>query len=336
MNADPRIALREFAIHASRYAINLDGRVDRSDGHIVRGGYASVHLGTLRPEGMKVAIKTPRGGLPGHEETIKRFLKEVHTWSKLHHENVLPLLGMTTEFDMTVSIVSRWMTKGNARDYVQNITVDPRPLIQGIACGLYYLHNYEPGAVCHGDLKGVNVLISDDGQPLLSDFGHSFLDGFSMSLSTAGHFGGTINWMAPEVLNGGEASAAGDVWAFGMTAMELFTRKDPFHGFRGTTSIMFRILKGPPDRPSPEDTCSRLTDPWWNALYPCWNNDPFLRPSMSDIVTQIGLTVWTSVTLVIHTINSFTPDRCLAQQCKHFHPGARILIHKCINDLYIH
>ncbi|KAI6035600.1 hypothetical protein F5J12DRAFT_705849, partial [Pisolithus orientalis] len=74
-------------------------------------------------------------------------------WSRLAHENILPLLGITTEFDSTVSIISPWMQNGNAHNYVQDTTVDPRPLILGIAQGLHYLHNYMPSSIFHGDLK---------------------------------------------------------------------------------------------------------------------------------------------------------------------------------------
>ena len=91
-----------------------------------------------------MAIKTPREGPPGDPDNIKvmliillqqssnfsqRFLKEVHVWSKLRHPNVLPLLGITTKFEFTVSIVSPWMRRGNARDYVRNRAVDPCPLV---------------------------------------------------------------------------------------------------------------------------------------------------------------------------------------------------------------
>jgi len=50
-------------------------------------------------------------------------------WSKLRHVNVLPVLGITTIFELTPSIVSLWMQNGNAYDYVQDQSVDPRPLV---------------------------------------------------------------------------------------------------------------------------------------------------------------------------------------------------------------
>jgi len=69
-------------------------------------------------------------------------------------------------------MVSTWRKKGNAFDYVQDDSVDPRPLVSpgfyssgemmpfhmqlvGIATGLHYLHSHESGVICHGDLRGV-------------------------------------------------------------------------------------------------------------------------------------------------------------------------------------
>ncbi|KIM54852.1 hypothetical protein SCLCIDRAFT_135919, partial [Scleroderma citrinum Foug A] len=164
---------------------------------------------------------------------------EVHVWSKLCHKNVLPFLGVTTKFDQIVSLVSAWMTLGNAHDYVQNIEVDPRTLVRhyvlhlttrlnlfqlvGIATGLQYLHSYQPDPIYHGDLKGVNVLISDDGCPLLADFGFSFIVNLSFSMDIEGSRGGTPHWLAPEQLGSLEcipfATAQADVWAFGMTVL---------------------------------------------------------------------------------------------------------------------
>jgi len=139
-------------------------------------------------EGLKVAIKTPRASPINSERNIKvlstfsfndtltleqKFLQEVHVWSKLDHVNILSLLGITTKFDLTVSIVSPWMENGNARDYVRDEAIDPRPLvsahhgggiylnttqIEGIAKGLYYLHSHKPHPIFHGDMKGVGLV----------------------------------------------------------------------------------------------------------------------------------------------------------------------------------
>jgi len=60
---------------------------------------------------------------------IQRSIEEVHRLSTLGHENILPLLGINTKFDLTVSVVSPWMQRGNAHDYVKNEAIDPRPIV---------------------------------------------------------------------------------------------------------------------------------------------------------------------------------------------------------------
>lgn len=92
-----------------------------------------------------MAIKTPRGGPPGDAETVKvlsiitfslalilgqHFLRKLHLWWTVRHEHIIPLLGITTDFDRTVSIVTPWMAKGNAHDHVQDRAIDPRPLVR--------------------------------------------------------------------------------------------------------------------------------------------------------------------------------------------------------------
>lgn len=67
----------------------------------------------------------------------------------------------------------------------------------------------------------VNVLISDNHEALLTDFGYSVAvnSSFSMTISNQGGTKGTLRWMSPEILEGGEGSAAADMLAFGMTAL---------------------------------------------------------------------------------------------------------------------
>ncbi|KAL4066213.1 kinase-like domain-containing protein [Scleroderma citrinum] len=304
---DPRAILDELVQRASRYCINLDGLVSKDHiGSRRLGGCAIISSGTLQlneelmtrwtassgflKDGntIKVAIKTSRGTLSEvvDVEAITKFLKEVHSWSKLNHENVLPLIGITTQFEYTVSIVSPWIEKV-ARTFVRDESIDPRPLIEGIASGLCYLHNRIPTPLYHGDVKGLNVLISEDGRALLTDFGLSFLTDSTFSMSTPGRIEGSLPWIPPEMLDGGEASAARDVWAFAMTALELFTRQDPFHPRHGITALITRITQGPPDRPRPEDTYGRLTDEWWDICSECWNPDPDSRPTMLQVTTRI-------------------------------------------------
>ncbi|KAG6329517.1 hypothetical protein ID866_9571 [Astraeus odoratus] len=106
-------------------------------------------------------------------------------------------------------------------------------------------------------------------------------------MTTSVHRGGTAAWLAPEVIDGSPSTMESDVWAYGMTVLELLTAKRPYHGIEKIPAIMFKILKGPPPRPSDESTCSRMTDEWWDLCSWCWRRDPPSRPAISDVIEKL-------------------------------------------------
>ncbi|KAI5996602.1 WD40-repeat-containing domain protein [Pisolithus orientalis] len=119
-----------------------------------------------------------------------------------------------------------------------------------------YLHSHPLGPIFHGDLKGasmLNVLVSSDRRALLSDFGLSTLQKSTFSMTE------------------------GDVWAFGMTVLELFTRLIPFHDCPHFANVMHRL----------ESTLSRMTDAWWEICTSCWRREPSARPLMKDLIETV-------------------------------------------------
>ncbi|KAI6137329.1 kinase-like domain-containing protein [Pisolithus sp. B1] len=209
---------------------------------------------------------------------------EIQIWTRLEHENIMPLLGITTKFDKTISMVSEWMERGNAHNYVQDVAVDPRPLLLGVARGLSYLHSSD---IVHGDLKGMNVLISGAGRALITDFGSSHLSNPLPNMDVDPLRVCSLRWLAPECLDTNIASQQADIWAFGMTVLELFSRTNPFHKARTEQGIIACILRGFPSRPSNESTNFRLCNKWWTVCMGCWRSEPSMRPTMNDIITEI-------------------------------------------------
>ncbi|KAI5989269.1 kinase-like domain-containing protein [Pisolithus albus] len=279
--------LKQLAGLATQIGINLDEVVDRDLTHgYVRGNHAVLFHGALQDTGSRVAIKVLRSGPPDDVAAIKRVLTELYFWSQLNHENVLPILGISTKYDLTVSLVIKWMEGGNVHDFVQDPNVDPRPLLLGIARGLQYLHECQPNPIIHGDLKGPNVLISEQGEPLLTDYGLPPLLSGSFSVSVSVQSLGALNWTAPEILESEEQEVTipGDIWGFGMTALELFTRQVPFRNLDGFHNIRRRVSAGPPKRPDAECTYARMTDEWWSICLSCWHNVPSSRADASSLV----------------------------------------------------
>ncbi|KAI6001470.1 kinase-like domain-containing protein [Pisolithus albus] len=215
---------------------------------------------------------------------LKRIFREVHIWSKLRHENIVPMLGMSKDFECTISIISAWMPMGNAYDYVKNTNNDPRPLLRDIASGLGYLHGHELGPVVHGDLKGLNVLVSSDRRALLTDFGLASMNTSTFNMTVEAIQGGSYQWMAPELLDNCVATTESDVWAFGMTAL-LFTRAVPFPHCRNLGHVLGSLIRGRlPPRPAQGTTQFRLTDAWWEICMSCWRRDPSQRPEIAERV----------------------------------------------------
>ncbi|KAG6328377.1 hypothetical protein ID866_10712, partial [Astraeus odoratus] len=213
-----------------------------------------------------------------------------------------------------------------AHDYVQEHSVDPRPLLDGIAQGLLYLHTYEQGPIIHGNLKGSNVLVSPEGRALVTDFGLSPVLDSSLLMSFGISHGRSLNWMPPEYVNDGGVTAKGDVWAFGMTVLELFTRKAPFHDCQSMAAVVLAIVKGPPNRPNVEDTYYRFTDGWWDLCCSCWNRDVLLRPPISDVLKRIPLHLSGAREISSGDSNKETGDRQLQRQQDQVQPSPRMSI----------
>ncbi|KAG9127216.1 hypothetical protein FRC07_000134, partial [Ceratobasidium sp. 392] len=112
-------------------------------------------------------------------------------------------------------MVSPWMDNGNLKSFVErNADADRYQLCTQVAQGLAYLHHSN---IIHGDIKAANVLVSDDGVAMLTDFGNAVL-----TLSTLKFTGKdiecriSVRWTAPEILEGSSYSRQADVYALGM------------------------------------------------------------------------------------------------------------------------
>ncbi|KAG8743546.1 hypothetical protein FRC10_011786 [Ceratobasidium sp. 414] len=273
---------------------NITGTLDVSRcglGPIAGGGFGDVYQGYLR-SGVEVAIKCPRFFLNRNEISqadLKAAARELHTWSKYKHPNVVQLLGVA-QFRDRIAMISPWMKNGTLCQYIIRApNADRCRLCLGIASGVAYLHSM--GTV-HGDIKGLNVLISHDGTPKLIDFGNSRLNSSTLhftGLQTASTF--STRWTAPELLiDGGIYSMEADVYALGMTILEVITGRVPFHDLRNDLAVITRVVvqKTHPDRPTdliPAST--RRGDAFWQLLNHCWSFDPLLRPRASQVQTRV-------------------------------------------------
>ncbi|KLO11549.1 kinase-like protein [Schizopora paradoxa] len=218
--------------------------------------------------------------------------KEVITWLRLRHPNVLPFIGINRSlFRPRIALLSPWMMNGTSLMYLKNHPEASRvDLIHGVAKGLDYLHLMKP-VVMHGDLRGSNVLIDDCGQPLISDFGLVRIEDSLASITASSFSGrGSLRWQAPELLCPDQfpdipcnITTKSDVYSFACLCLEIFTGYPPFPHLREISVLNeVAILDRRPARPN---YCAPLGlgDEMWTLMQWCWHRHPAVRPTMQVV-----------------------------------------------------
>ncbi|KAJ6475700.1 kinase-like domain-containing protein [Mycena vitilis] len=214
----------------------------------------------------------------------QKFFREALIWKNLDHDYVLPFLGVDSEtFPGFFCMVSPWMNKGALVSNKGGPCQSTIPvLLYEIAVGLQYLHSQD---IVHGDLRGANILLDDQGHARLVDFGLAvFADG---PLAPTNR-GGSVRWMAPELLNPESCgfstfrrTFASDIYAFACVCLELYTGKPPFSEiYEG--AVMLKVIAGVrPQVPS-------VVPAWCQQLITkCWCHCPFERVGTGTIIETI-------------------------------------------------
>ncbi|KLO11251.1 kinase-like protein [Schizopora paradoxa] len=153
-------------------------------------------------------------------------------------------------------------------------------LIREIASGLYYLHY---NSIIHGDLSGANVLINDDQQALLYDFGTSKLVrdlGLTATLTSIAY---SPRWAAPEIFESDSFSNItlfGDIYSFGSVAFQVFSGKIPYAYIELERNVLLHRIR---ERKPPRKT-SNIKAEHWEALLKCWEHNPHARPSGESLM----------------------------------------------------
>ncbi|KAL6132476.1 hypothetical protein ACLB2K_064719 [Fragaria x ananassa] len=189
------------------------------------GGFGSVFSGKLPSNGVPVAIKVLKDSKGNGDD----FVNEVGTIGRIHHVNVVRLLGFSAQEgkraliyeDMPNSSLEKFITSKD-----NNASFDwmkLRNIITGIAKGIEYLHQGCDQRILHFDIKPHNILLDHDFNPKISDFGLAKLCSKEDSLISMTAARGTIGYIAPEVFNGnfGTVSYKSDVYSFGMLVLEV-------------------------------------------------------------------------------------------------------------------
>ncbi|CAE6453895.1 unnamed protein product [Rhizoctonia solani] len=216
-----KMAAREVISHLVAHGCqDLSGELDLSsfgEYPVSHGGLSDIYRG-LRLDGVQVAVKVLRvsvDSISQGSKHLKHAARELHTWSRCSHPNIMPLLGLAV-FRDRIGMVAYWMKHGNLPEYLKMMPGANRySMCVQICEGLSYLHRIR---IIHCDLKGANVLVSDEGTPLLTDFGTSLVSDRTLRFTaTTGGLSCTLRWSAAELLQQTNPhTEASDVYALGM------------------------------------------------------------------------------------------------------------------------
>ncbi|GJM97597.1 hypothetical protein PR202_ga14533 [Eleusine coracana subsp. coracana] len=198
-----------------------------------RGGSSEVYRGEL-PDGRAVAVKRLMGS-SACERRERDFLAELGTVGHARHPNVCGLLGCCVDQDLY--LVFGFSRRGSVSANLHDDEAAPamawaarQGIAVGTARGLEYLHKGCQRRIIHRDIKSSNVLLTDDFQPQISDFGLAKWLPSEWTHRAIAPIEGTFGCLAPEYYTHGIVDEKTDVFAFGVFLLELISGRKPVDG----------------------------------------------------------------------------------------------------------
>ncbi len=208
----------------------LDGRYEVGR-RVARGGMATVYEAVDLRLQRTVAIKVMHPGLAEDTEYADRFQREARSAARLSHPNVVSVFDQG-EDQGTLFLVMEYVPGRTLRDLLRTdgrqSTQRALALLEPVLSALAAAHRL---GLVHRDVKPENVLISDDGQLKVADFGLSrTISGETQHTATGAVLIGTVSYLAPELVTEGRGDARADVYAVGVLLFELLTGRKPHQG----------------------------------------------------------------------------------------------------------
>lgn len=232
----------------------------------------------------------------------QQFKNEVTLMARLQHKNLIKLHGYCLEEGERLLILEfapNASLEGFISDSVKRTSLSRErrlSIIRGIARGLLYLHEDSPLRIIHRDVKPGNVLLDENMNPKISDFGTARLFVLDQSRENTARIAGTFGYMAPEYVKHGEISVKTDVYSFGVVVLEIISgKKNSYFSVSGNSEHLLSYAwknwrKGTP---------FRLIDPMLNgssrnemsrciqmALL-CVQENITRRPTMASVVLML-------------------------------------------------
>ncbi len=249
--------------------------IERTLGH---GGMGIVYLATELGLGRQVALKVIRSELAGDESFRARFRSESRTAASVEHPNVVTVFG-AGERDGLLYVAMRYVPGPDlGRLIAADGALSPdeaAALITQVADGLDAVH---AAGLVHRDVKPHNVIVDEEGDAHLTDFGLAKAIASTTGLTTTGQVIGTVDYMAPEQIEGRRVDARTDVYALGCVLFHAVTGRVPFSERESSAKMWAHVNEAPP---SAGESGASVLDP---VIRRAMAKDPADRfPSAGDL-----------------------------------------------------
>jgi serine/threonine protein kinase len=239
---------------------------------IGKGGMASVYRAQDLVNERTVAVKVLTPQLALEPDFKARFEREAQVLRGLEHPSIVPILDYG-EADGIAYIVMPFMEVGGLNDRLKNGPLEVREgarIIDQISSALQYAHD---AGVIHRDVKPNNILIDEEGNAWLSDFGFAHVHDATMSL-TGSALIGTPAYMAPEQVQGEPVSPLSDQYALGVILYQISTGYLPYNA---DTPMAIAIKHATEPLPRPREVNPNLPDSIEAVLIKALDKDPSNR-----------------------------------------------------------
>lgn len=255
--------------------IDIELEIDDKDldigDKIGNGSFGTVFHATWRAT--PVAVKLCRSD----SIEIEFFNKELAALSKLHHPNILQLLGASVK-QSPYKIILELMETDIVHMNGHNTSITRAcEIAKDITRGLIYLHNRKPKAVIHRDLKPSNILLSKSGKVKIADFGLSCFRNVSNERYKMTGNTGSYRYMAPEIMMNNEYNCTVDIYSFGLIFYGLLEDLPYMDASNDQIKKNVIINKKP-------IFCSRTPRVLRDIIENCWSYNPQFRPSAFELI----------------------------------------------------
>ena len=271
--------------------IEFISKVDAKEVKVIQllgsGGFGSVYEAMHGDR--RVALKKFHTNTRNKKAAMQSFEAEVHKEVlMLHHPNIVRVFGanIVSSLDEQPFIIMEFVSTRNLQhvldDSDEKIDFNRRVKFAfEIASALEYVHENK---IAHLDLKPANVLMTNEGNCKVADFGCCQIIEERPNTPSRSYLTGTFAYRAPELLKGERPSFKADVFSFGICLWQLWTREIPYK-LQNHQIVIFRVVACNlrPQIPEGNEVDNRYRE----LMTSSWSGNPTDRPTMSEVVNLL-------------------------------------------------